>query len=62
MKNLRIKLDKVDVYIKNRITGWNELVFLHKDKKFYTLNGEEICEQNYFIDSEEISKIYNLNF
>ena len=57
-----LDLKKIVVVIKNRITKVNEDVFLASNKKLYTIDGEEICEQNYNIDYLEMSKQYDLNF
>ena len=56
-------MKKVVVILKNRFTELNEELFLLENKTIVNQETfEEICEQNYFINSEEMSCFYKSCF
>jgi len=56
-------MKKVKITLKNRFTNLNEELFLLEDKTIVNQKTlEEICEQNYFINFEEMVNCYESNF
>ena len=56
-------MKKVVVILKNRFTELNEELFLLENKTIVNQETfEEICEQNYFINSEVMSCFYKSGF
>jgi predicted nucleotidyltransferase len=52
-------MKKVAVILKNRFTELNEELFLLENKTIVNQETfEEICEQNYFIDSDAMACFY----
>ena len=56
-------MKKVKITLKNRFTNLNEELFLLEDKTIVNQKTlEEIIEQNYFINFEEMVNCYESNF